>query len=388
MRCLRGAISIRPIVFKMKRIVILAALIVSATAAILYGLWVSRPTAEVYVAQRGTATSAVYGTVKVVASLTMNIRARNSGTIHFTDRIATNAVVGLVVTQGELLATIANEDLDRDIARAESDLKAAEERRIIGPPSQQPLNTQEALLARLEKLAQMQNVPAADLERTRNDVQAVRERVRDEQLELDRQMVIYREQAGVLQDRKAHCFITAPIGGHLNGINCLNGEFIADGSTPFVVATESTFLEGQINEEDVGQVASLMKAAVRLYSFAARDFTATVSQILPTANNQRYTVTLTLDNPPPNLMSGMTGEMNIIAGKRENVLIIPSRAVLADHVLVVKDSVIAPRTVKIGFRNLDRTEILEGLKEGEQVVVADQDLFRPGQRVRAVITNR
>jgi len=91
----------------MKRIVILAALIVSATAAILYGLWVSRPTAEVYVAQRGTATSAVYGTVKVVASLTMNIRARNSGTIHFTDRIATNAVVGLVVTQGELLATIA-----------------------------------------------------------------------------------------------------------------------------------------------------------------------------------------------------------------------------------------------------------------------------------------
>jgi HlyD family secretion protein/macrolide-specific efflux system membrane fusion protein len=372
----------------MKRFVILAALIVSATGASLYGLWASRPTAEVYVAQRGTATSAVYGTVKVVASMTLNVRARNSGTIRFSDRLATNAVVSLVVTQGELLATITNEDLDRDVAKAETDLKAAEERRIIGPPSQQPLNTQEALLTRLEKLAQMQNVPAADLERTRNDVQALRERVRFEQLELDRQVVMYREQAGVLQDRKAHCFITSPIGGHLNAINCLNGEFINEGSTPFVVATESTFLEGQINEEDVGQVAPPMKAAVRLYSFATKDFTATVSQVLPTANNQRYTITLTLDHAPPNLMSGMTGEMNIIAGKRENVLIIPSRAVLADRVLIVKDSVVASRTVKIGFRNLDRTEILEGLKEGEQVVVADQDLFRPGQRVRTVTTNR
>jgi len=112
-----------------------------------------------------------------------------------------------------------------------------------------------------------------------------------------------------------------------------------------------------------------------------------VVQILPTANNQRYTVTLTLDHPPPNLMSGMTGEMNIIAGQRENALIIPSRAVLADRVLVVKDGVVKPRTVKIGFRNLERAEVLEGLKEGEQVVVADQDLLKPGQRVRAITIN-
>ena len=371
----------------MRKIAIAAALVVSATAVILYGMWASRPAAEVYVVQRGTAISAVYGTVKVVANITLNIRARSNGTIRFTDRIASNVVAGLVVTQGELLATITNEDLDREITKAETELQAAEGRRRIGPPSQQQLNTQEALLARLEKLAQMQNVPAADLERTRNDVQSLRERVRAEQLEQDREVTIYREQAGVLQDRKAHCFITSPIEGYLNAINCLNGEFIADGSTPFVVATAATYLEGQINEEDVGQVTPQMKAAVRLYSYANQDFTATVSQVLPTANNQRYTITLTLDKAPPNLMSGMTGEMNIVAGRRENALIVPSRAVLADRVFVVKDDVVKPRAVKVGFRNLERAEILEGLKEGEQVVVADQDLFRPGQRVRVVTIN-
>jgi RND family efflux transporter MFP subunit len=372
----------------MKKTVLVAVLIISATAVILYGLWASRPVAEVYVAQRGTAISAVYGTVKVLASLSINVKARSSGTIRFTELVLTNTFVGLDVKHGELLATIINEDLDREIAKAESDLKAAEARQKLGPPSQPQLNTQDALLGRMEKLAQMQNVSASDLERTRNEVQTLRERVRSEQVELDRIVTITREQAGVLQDRKAHCSITSPIDGYLSAVNCVNGEFINDGSTPFTVATRSTYLEGQINEEDVGQVTSKMKAAVRLYSVAGRDFTATVDQVLPTANNQRYTVTLTIDKVPPNLMSGMTGEMNIIAGKREKALLIPSRAVLAERVLVVTNGVVKPRSVKIGFRNLERTEILEGLKDREQVVVADQDLFRPGQRVRAVTINQ
>ena len=321
----------------MKKTVILAALIISATAAILYGLWTSRPVAEVYVAQRGTAVSAVYGTVKVVASMTINTHARNSGTIHFSDRIATNATVGLVVTQGELLATIVNEDLEREIAEAEADLKAAEERQRLGPPSLPELNAQQAQLARLEKLAEMQSVPASDLDRARSTVQTLSERMRNEQVEVDRVVAIDRERAGVLQDRKARCFLTSPLTGYLDTINCLNGEFITDGSTPFTVATKSMFLNGEINEEDVGQIAPKMKAAVRLYSYPDKDLMATVAQILPTANNQRYTVTLTLDETPANLMSGMTGEMNIIAGQRENALIIPSSAVLGGRVLVVKD---------------------------------------------------
>jgi RND family efflux transporter MFP subunit len=371
----------------MKRNAILVAVIVLAATAALYGRWASRPVAEVYVAQRGTAISAVYGTVKVVASLTLNIRARSNGIIHFSDFVATNNAIGLEVKQGDLLATITNEDLDREIAKAETELNAAEERQRLGPPSQPQLNTDEALLGRLEKLAEMQNVPATDVERTRNDVQTLRERVRNEQVELERQVTIYREAAGVLQDRKAHCLITSTLDGYISAINSLNGEFINDGATPFTVTTKSMYLEGQVNEEDVGQVAANMKAKVRLYSYANQDFTATISQVLPTANNQRYTITLTLDNVPANLMTGMTGEMNIIAGKRENALIIPSRAVLADRVFVVKDNIVKPRAVKVGFRNLERAEILEGLTEGEQVVVADQDLFKPGQRVRAVTIN-
>ena len=96
---------------------------------------------------------------------------------------------------------------------------------------------------------------------------------------------------------------------------------------------------------------------MRLYSYPDRNLMATVTQILPTANNERYTVTLTLDKVPPNLMAGMTGEMNIIAGQRDNALIIPSRALLGDRVLVVKENVVKPRAVKVGFHNLEHAEI-------------------------------
>ncbi len=279
----------------MKRTLILAALIVSGTAAILYGMWTSRPVAEVYVAQRGTAVSAVYGTVKVMASMTINTHARSSGTIHFSDRIATNATVGLVVTQGELLATIVNEDLEREVAEAEAELKASEERQRLGPPSLPELTTQQAQLARLEKLGEMQSVPASDLDRARSTVQTLSERVRNEQVEVDRVVAVNRERAGVLQDRKARCFLTSPLTGYLDSITCANGEFINEGSMPFVIATKSTYLSGEINEEDVGQITPKMKATVRLYSYPDTNLMATVTQILPTANNERYTVTLTLD---------------------------------------------------------------------------------------------
>ncbi len=43
-----------------------------------------------------------------------------------------------------------------------------------------------------------------------------------------------------------------------------------------------------------------------------------------------------MEKPPDNLMAGMTGEMNIITGTQENVLLVPTRALLVDQVLVVK----------------------------------------------------
>ena len=81
-------------------------------------------------------------------------------------------------------------------------------------------------------------------------------------------------------------------------------------------------------------------------------------------------------------MAGMTGEMNIITGTHENALLVPTRALLVDQALIVKSGIVQSRTVKIGYRTLDFSEIISGLSEGERVVLSDQDKLRPGKVVR------
>jgi multidrug efflux pump subunit AcrA (membrane-fusion protein) len=78
--------------------------------------------------------------------------------------------------------------------------------------------------------------------------------------------------------------------------------------------------------------------------------------------------------------------MNIITGRHENVLLVPSRALLVDQALVIKNGVVRKRTVKIGYRTLDFTEVASGLSKGEHVVVEDQDRLHSGQPVRQRLT--
>ena len=131
-----------------------------------------------------------------------------------------------------------------------------------------------------------------------------------------------------------------------------------------------------MDEEDVGEVKSGMKAKVQLYAYRTRTFTARVSAVQPAADptTQRYTIVLEMEDPPDNLMAGMTGEMNIITGPHENALLVPTRALLVDQALVVNGGIVQSRTVKVGFRTLDFAEVLSGLDRRQS-----RDCFGPGQ---------
>ena len=368
-----------------KKYVILAAA-VAGVAAIIFSLRMARPVAEVYRTGRGKAVAAVYGTVKVIPNLSMNVRTRVSGVVQFAPAALRD--VGTPVKKGELLAQVLNPDLERELTKAEAELQNAQKRLELGPSLMPQLQTQEAYLHRLEKLAESNNAPLSDLERARNEARTTREEVRRQQLDMDRTVAVITETVNSLREHKQRGQFVAPFDGLISTINVLDGDSVWENNVLFTIETRETSLEGKVNEEDIGRIVVGQKAAVRLYSYGNQDFTATVRVIVPSANQQQYALTLTLDTPPANLLSGMTGEMNVIIGERANALIVPSRAVVADKVFVVDGSVVTPRLVKIGYRNIERTEILEGLRDGDLVIVADQDQLRPGQHVRPVLVNR
>jgi RND family efflux transporter MFP subunit len=367
------------------------ALLLGAAVIVLGTCWylLSRPMVEVFVVRRGTAISATYGTVKVAPTLTFNIRARASGVLHYNDAFGqVPSLVGREVKKGELLGWVVNDDLDRAYTKAELEWKAVQERKQLGPADAAALKTQQALVGRLENLVSLKNIPQIDLERARNELTSMTELVRREQIEIDRASAVAQQEYDNLKDRKELCKFVSPIDGTLQTVTGGNGEFINEGSTPFIVISKTVFLEGQIDEEDVGHVAPGMKAAVKLYAYPDLTLTEKVTQLRPGANNQRYTVNLTLDHPPPNVMIDMTGEMNIISGEHKDALIVPTRAILSDRVWVVDRGIARPRMLKVGFRNPERAEIREGLREGERVVVADQDLLQTGERVRVAVINQ
>jgi RND family efflux transporter MFP subunit len=351
--------------------------------AIIY--FTTLPVAEVAIVQRGTAISAIYGTVRIEPSLVLPVRAQNAGFIQLAEVLsAGRGAIGRSVEKGELLATIADEATARQLKQARADLEAARERAQLPLPSAEALKIAEDNLSRLQKLTGLSNVPQVEFEKAKSEVNRLKALVETERIERDRNLAMLDEAAKKLEAQMKNSEIRSPLDGLLTAIKTIDGELVAERAELFTVSSRKNYVRGEVDEEDVGEVKTGMEAIVQVYAFRTRQFRAKVSAIQPAADpeTQRYTIVLELENPPENLMAGMTGEMNIITGTHDNALLLPTRALVVDQALVVKRGLLQSRTVKIGYRTLDFSEVLSGVLEGERVVLSDQDKLRPGRPVR------
>lgn len=343
------------------------------------------PVAEIAIVRRGTAISAIYGTVRIEPTLLVPVRAQNTGFIQLAETLsAGRGAIGKTVEKGQLLGTIADETTARQLKQARADLQAATQRAELPLPSAEALKVAEDNLSRLEKLTALSNVPAVEYEKAKSEVNRLRGLLESERIERDRNLAMLEDACKKLEGQMKNSEIRSPMDGLLTAIKTIDGELVTDRTELFTVSSRKNYVRGEVDEEDVGEVKVGMEAVVQVYAFRTRQFSAKVSAIQPAADpeTQRYTIILDLQNPPENLMAGMTGEMNIITGTHENVLLLPTRALVVDQALIVKNGIIQSRTVKVGYRTLDFSEIISGLSEGERAVLSDQDKLRPGKLVR------
>ncbi len=343
------------------------------------------PVAEVAAVQRGTAISAVYGTVRIEPTFVIKVRAQNSGFIQFADEFAAGrGAMGRTIAKSDLLATIADEATARQLKQARADWQAAKQRAELPLPSSEPLKVAEDAVARLERLTSLSNVPQVEVEKAKSDVTRLQGLVDTERIERDRNLESLDSAIKKLEAQMKNSEIRSPMDGLLTGIKAINGELVSEGAELFTVSSKENYVRGEVNEEDVGEVKPGMGALLQVYAFRGRQFSAKVTAITPAADpeTQRYTILLDLENPPDNLLAGMTGEMNIITGEHADALLCPTRALLVDQVLLVENGLVRGRTVKTGYSTLDFTEVLGGLKEGDHVIVSDLDRFRAGQPAR------
>src|SRR6266436_9950925 len=366
-----------------KRVLWSGAVLLALVFAVAYYFFL--PVAEVAKVQRGTAIAAVYGTVRIEPAFSPHVRAQNSGFIQLAEPFAAGrGAIGRSVGRGQILATIADETTATQLKQARADLEAAVQRAALPLPSSELLKAAEDNLQRLEKVVSSGNVPAVEYEKAKSEANRLRSTVETERIDRDRNLNALEDTCKKLEAQMKSSEVRSPIDGLLTNIQTIDGELVKEGNDLFTVASRKNYVRGEVNEEDVGEVKPGMKARVQLYAYRTRSFTARVTSVQPAADptTQRYTVVLEMENPPDNLMVGMTGEMNIITGTRPNALLVPTRALLVDQALIVKHGIVHSRTVGVGFRTLDFTEATSGLTEGSHVIVSDQDKFRPGEAVR------
>lgn len=187
------------------------------------------------------------------------------------------------------------------------------------------------------------------------------------------------------RERYADTVITAPIDGTITKVNLKEGELL---STSFASDAAITMLgespyriEMYVAEIDIPKIVLAQSGTIVLDAFPGAFFGLTVSEIDPVATMRdgvpKYRVKLDFaQESGQRLRIGMTGDTEVYTDFRENVVVIPGRAVITgeegqDVVRVLQPSgEMREQEVRVGMDGQGgEVEIIEGVREGQEVVV-------------------
>jgi RND family efflux transporter MFP subunit len=341
----------------------------------------TRPEALVAEVFRGRAVDAVPGSVVVEAGFIMDIKSEIGGRLIFT-----SLEPGKRFEEGEVLVRIDTGDIELEVQKLESDFAAARRRVQIGSSTTLELANAKDNLRNLERLADLGQISDNEIIQARRAVQQVEQRVALEAVANQNMLEGYENQLLVKRRQMDKMTVRAPFDGVVSEVIARPGDLIGGGSPIARLISTSRTVEARISEENFAGIAVGQKAAVRFLGYGDQLYDATVEQILPTADaeTQRYVVYLRVEVDPVLLVPGITGEVSIVVGERDNTLIIPRRALFGSNVYVVTGGVVELRQVRTGFTSLNDVEITEGLTEGELVIVDRLDIFRAGDRINTV----
>ena len=258
-------------------------------------------------------------------------------------------------------------------------------------------------------LAQQQNrrqreLAAAGATRA-EDLQAADAQLKVTQARIDMyQAQIRQAQANLRSDEAelGYTRIYAPMDGTVVAVDAREGQTLnAQQQTPLIlrIARLSPMtVWAQVSEADIGKVKPGMTAYFTTLSGGKRRWHSTVRQILPippkplahasqgggspisagsgVSQVVQYTVLLDVDNPDGALMADMTTQVFFVAGHASQVLTAPLAALdegagegLRLAQVLGKDGKVEQRQVRIGLSDRLRVQVIDGLDEGERLVI-------------------
>lgn len=353
--------------------------------------------------ERGDLAKSVVATGKVEPITKVEIKSKASGIVK---KLYVDA--GDRVKRGQLLAELDKEEIEARVAQAKAQTEASEaslkatqadlERAKVdaeGPDvpmvkrayeraqgmAKEGVVSQSALddaQKNYELALNKQNVAKAQLQVLQAKIGQARAQVAQDHANLKQ-----------LEEQLGYTTIVSPIDGIILSRDVEVGDAVSSilvlGSTATLIMTEGdtseVYVKGKVDESDIGKVYMGQPARIKVESFKDKTFNGKVTKISPMGvekdNVTTFEVRVSINNPGGELKAVMTANAEIILEEHKNVLQIPEGAILYDKDKKASVEVPDPKgkegknkvAVNIGISNGAKTEVLGGLKEGDQVVL-------------------
>jgi HlyD family secretion protein len=203
-------------------------------------------------------------------------------------------------------------------------------------------------------------------------------------------------QIAVTRAALAQTRLRAPFAGIVAEINGELGEFVTPSpvgipTLPTVDLIDPTcpYVSAPIDEVDAGGIRPAMLARISLDAFGDRAFMGRVRRVAPyvldleaQARTVDVEVDFTVAGDTGALLVGYSADIEIVLDTRDNVVRVPTEALLEAHrVLVYAGGTLEERDVEPGLSNWRYTEVRSGLREGERVVLSvDREGVEAGAR--------
>ena len=205
--------------------------------------------------------------------------------------------------------------------------------------------------------------------------------------QLDQAQIAYSQAQDALKDAS----VTSPIDGVVTGISIEAGGLASNAQPAMnIVDMNRVYVNVDVVEGLINQLGKDQGVMVTIPAISDEPFHALIDNVVPVPNarTQLYPIRIYLDNSEGAIKPGMFANVELALDVKEDVIAVPSQAIIfkdgLNVVYIVEDDKAVEKEVELGLDTGSEVEIKKGIKVKDKIIIKGQNYLANGGDVKVV----